>query len=35
LREAVDAKTADHFQPWRQKLAGGERKSACALAAIT
>ena len=24
--EAVDAKTADRFQPWRQKLADGEAK---------
>jgi len=26
LCEAVDAKTADRFQPWRQKLADGEAK---------
>src|SRR5499433_3056390 len=26
LNEAVDAKTADRFQPWRQKLADGEGK---------
>jgi hypothetical protein len=26
LYEAVDAKTADRFQPWRQKLACGEAK---------
>jgi hypothetical protein len=26
LCEAVDAKIADRFQPWRQKLADGEAK---------
>jgi len=26
LCEAVDARTSDRFQPWRQKLADGEAK---------
>ena len=30
LCEAVDARTADRFQPWRQKLADGEVQRSCA-----